>query len=187
MDMQNARNWGASEAEMRASRPCDALVGPDPVVLHRAIGVQASRELTFRWLCQMRVAPYSYDLIDNFGRRSPRTLTPGVEQLSVGQTLMSIFELVSFEPNRHLTLRIATEKGRTLFGDLGITYAVEDAPRGMTRIVVKIVIARAAEPTLFDRFMRAFLPWGDLFMMRKQLLTLKELAERDARQTQEAA
>jgi hypothetical protein len=187
MDMQAPRNWGTSEAEMRAPRPCDELVGPDPGLLFRSVSVRAPRELVFRWLCQMRVAPYSYDLLDNYGRQSPRQLTPGLEQLAVGQSVMRIFELVSFERDRHLTLRIKQRKARDLFGDFACTYALEDAPSGETRLIVKIVVDHSVQPTLLGHAMRRFLPWGDLFMMRKQLLTLKELAERDAKRAQEAA
>ena len=78
--------------------------------------------LVFRWLCQLRVAPYSYDLIDNGGRRSPQTLTPGLELLERGQRFMPIFRLAEFEPGRSITLR---SRG-TVFGDVVVTYRVRD-------------------------------------------------------------
>jgi hypothetical protein len=46
--------------------------------------------------------------------RSPRVLTPGLEELEVGQTFATIFELVEFETNSHVTLRTT---GR-LFGEV---------------------------------------------------------------------
>ncbi len=57
--------------------------------------------MVFRWLCLLEVAPYSYDWIDNLGRRSPRTLTPGTEDLEVGQEFL-VSRLLEFEPDRHI-------------------------------------------------------------------------------------
>ncbi len=65
-----------------------------------------------------------------------------------------------------------------LFGEIAVTYLV--LPRGRaSRLVVKMV---ARYPRgLVGWLQRLLLPWGDLVMMRKQLLTLKELAEAQAR------
>ena len=62
--------WGSSPDE-RAAYPCDGLIESPERVLFRAIDVDAPAPLVFRWLCQMRVAPYSYDWVDNFRSAQP--------------------------------------------------------------------------------------------------------------------
>jgi ribosomal protein S18 acetylase RimI-like enzyme len=114
------RVWRVSERERTLPFPCDAyLVEPDDVYF-RGIDIQAPAGVVFRWLCQLRIAPYSYDWIDNLGRRSPRELTPGLERLEVGQRVMTIFELVEFESGRQLTIRLG--RAGVLFGEVAVSY-----------------------------------------------------------------
>ena len=162
-------NWGASAAERRAPLPCDAMLPGARTRCDRAITVDAPAAVLFRWLCQLRVAPYSYDLLDNLGRHSPRELTPGLECLEVGQRFMRIFSLVSFSPDDHLTLRAP---------GVAVTYAVRTRA-DRTRLVARVVF-KAPGGRLGDQLVGPPLALGDLMMMRKQLLTLKELAEQPA-------
>ena len=166
--------WGSSEDERAASYPCDGLIDHPDRVLFRAVDVSAPAELVFRWLCQLRAAPYSYDWIDNFGRRSPRQRIDGLDQLEVGQRFMRIFRLVSFEQGRSITLDSVT----ALFGHVAMTYRAAPTDAGRSRLVVKLAFSAPAGP--LGAVARRVLPAGDLIMMRKQLLTLKALAERDA-------
>ncbi len=175
--MQLPEVWGATAEEMAAVYRCDEILPEPGAVWFRAITVKAPRTVLFRWLCQVKVAPYSYDLLDNFGRRSPRKLTPGTEELQVGQQVMTIFELVDFEPNEELTLRMRSRAGLKLFGDFAISYTVREHG-GQTRLVVKLLLGNA--PGLFPAARRRALAWGDLLMMRRQLLTFRNLAERDS-------
>ena len=175
--MSAAYTWGTDEAERRLPFPCDRCVEQADAAYFRGITVRARPATLFRWLCQMRVAPYSYDWIDNGGRRSPPTLTPGLESLAVGQSMMRIFSLVEFAKDRHLTLRIKHGTGAfSLFGDLALTYLIVPEDAGRCRLLVKIV-ARYP-PGFKGALMRWGLPWGDLVMMRRQLLNLRKLAER---------
>jgi hypothetical protein len=168
--------WGATRAEARRPYAADHLVDGTMLMMTRAVTVAASPELTWRWLCQIAVAPYSYDWIDNRGRRSPRELTPGADHLVLGQRMAVVFELVAYDAPHHWTA-LTTPAGRRLFGPVAMTYAAEPVGGG-SRIVCRLVVPQDGAV----RWTRSrLLAWGDLVMMRKQLLTLKKLAERDAR------
>jgi hypothetical protein len=170
--MRRVREDGSTAEERSGTWPSDVWLAAPDAVLFRAIDVAAPREDVFRWLCQLRVAPYSYDWIDNFGRRSPRVLTPGLDALEIGQTFMTIFELVAFETNSHVTLRTR----RALFGEVVVTYRVsETRDRARSRLAVKLVVRHRRD--VLSRLWRLVLPPGDLVMMRKQLHTLAGLAE----------
>lgn len=175
------REWGSTAAERAAPFPCDELIADPDRPLFRAVDVEAPAAVTFRWLCQLRAAPYSYDKLDNLSRRSPQELTPGLERLEVGQRVQTIFRLAAFEPGRSLTM---VHSGR-LFGRIACTYRSEPAGGGRSRIVVKLVPA-APRPGLLGPLMQVVLPPGDLVMMRRQLLNLKGLAERTAREAGDA-
>ena len=168
--------WGATPAEVARRYPADDLIAPPAAVLTRAVDVRAPAALLYRWLCQIALAPYSYDLIDNFGRRSPPELVPGVDNLQVGQRLM-IFRLTEVEPGHRYSALMLDGPAR-VFGRSAITYAAEPVGAQAARLVCRLVVA-ASGP--IARLRAHPLAWGDLLMMRKQLLTLREYAERDAR------
>lgn len=173
---RDRRAWGVTAAERAREYPCDAVLRDPGDAVFRGIDVAAPPAVAFRWLCQLRVAPHSYDLIDNFGRRSPQTLTPGLEQLQLGQRFMTIFDLVAFEPDRHITLKIAHY--RFTFGDGAVTYAVVPDARDpdRCRLLVKLLIGPRSRGPL-HRLYRELMPFGELVMMRRQLLNLRDLAQ----------
>lgn len=167
------RSWGATSAERSASYPCVEVLPDARKALYRAIDVDAPADVVFRWLCQLRAAPYSYDILDNLGRRSPRTLTPGLENLQPGQTFMMIYELKSFVPGKSIT--VASKMFKWMIGDQVITYHVDDRSGGGTRLIAN----RRVKPPkgIFWPMINFNLPVIDLIMTKKQLRTLKKLAE----------
>jgi len=173
--MSLATAWGVRPDEVARTYPCDDVLPDAPARWFRAVGVDAPAAVVFPWLCQLRRAPYSYDLVDNGGRRSPRTRDPRCEELAVGQRFMTIFVLDSFEPGRQVTVRIDDARARRAFGDVVVTYDVRGDGAGRSRLVAVLRVADGDRRP--RRWSRRALGWGDLVMMRKQLRTLGALAE----------
>ena len=177
MGLRNWARYGNSTPEERnAEYPCDCYMQDSARPYLRAIDVKANPDLTYRWVCQLTVAPYSYDLIDNLGRRSPRELTPGADGLKVGDEFL-ICTVRDLEPGRAIS-GVATPRAEKAFGPIALTYAVVPQPDGNSRIVVKMWLGARG---WLGGLKRAALVFGDAVMMRKQLTTLRDLAERDQR------
>lgn len=159
--------WGVTEAETIRRYPCDELV-PHPVLeAWRGVTVEARPGAVWPWVGQIRLAPYSYDLIDNLGRRSPRTLR-GLPEPVTGEPFTTALR------GRRLGRILAVEPGRQLTGAImGVVMSyvlvpVEDGAR--TRLLLKLVARNG-------RLTAPLLTAGDLVMARRQLLNLKALAE----------
>lgn len=82
--------WGATPAEVSRSLPSDGLVERPTFNATRAITIDAAPQEVWPWLVQAgvtRAGWYSYDLLDNLGRRSARRIIPELQNLAEGDVI----------------------------------------------------------------------------------------------------
>jgi len=162
--------WGVSERETLRAYPCDDFAASPTVRAWRGVRVEAPAEAVWPWVAQVRLAPYSYDWIDNLGRRSPRELV-GLPEAKVGDTFTTaggreVGRIVSVDPGKQLT--------GAIMGAF-VSYVLVPQEHDVTRLLFKVVMRTT-------RWAARGLCIGDLIMARRQLLNLKQLAERHQHQ-----
>jgi hypothetical protein len=158
--------WGVSDSEVARVYPCDEFVVPTAWQAWRGVDVAAPAAAVWPWVAQVRLAPYSYDWIDNRGRRSPRELA-GLAEPRVGERFTSV-------GGRALGRIVSVETGKQLTGtvmDAFMSYVLVPEEHDSTRLLLKVVMRTTRVKALG-------LSVGDLVMARRQLLNLKRLAER---------
>jgi hypothetical protein len=156
--------WNVTDDEVARHYPCDDFVPMPTLQVWRGVTVQTTPETLWRWVSQIRIAPYSYDWIDNLGRRSPQQLV-GLPEPVVGESFSTAAtrpfgRILAVEPRVHLTGGI--------MGTCMSYVLVRDGQS--TRLLMKLVAA-------MSRWLTMALSVGDLVMARRQLLNLKGLAE----------
>jgi hypothetical protein len=88
---------------------------------------------------------------------------------------MTIFELVEFEPDVHLTIRL--RHASLLFGEVAVTYLLLPTAADSCRLLAKVLIRHSRRLPGWRLCAQVAMPSLELVMMRKQLLTFKGLAE----------
>ncbi len=156
--------WGVTLPETRRRYPCDDVVSDPVLEAWRGVTVLASSERLWPWVAQIRLAPYSYDWIDNLGRRSPQRLC-GLPDPVVGEPFTTAFG------GRQLGRIIAVNAGEHLTGQImGAVMSYVLVPdSSTTRLLLKVVMRRR-------RAVAPLLSLGDFVMARRQLLNLARLA-----------
>ncbi|MHA6761539.1 SRPBCC family protein [Streptacidiphilus sp. PAMC 29251] len=157
--------WGVRDDEVVREYPCDRFVDRPALRAWRGVTIGAPVEQVWPWVTQIRAAPYSYDWIDNGFRRSPRKLLdlpePQVGEAFTTSAGRKLGRIVAVDPGVQLT-------GRIMGSHMSYVLVPESPER--TRLLLKVVMQT-------NRLLATGLSLGDLIMARRQLLTLKQLAE----------
>ncbi|HEX8972996.1 SRPBCC family protein [Oryzihumus sp.] len=147
--------WGATDAEVGADFPGRDIVPGGARAATMATTIDAPPARVWPWLAQMgtdRGGWYSWDRLDNFGRRSTSRLHPEWQAVEVGDRFAAKpdgsqwWEVAALEPERFLALRMSLDlRGRPFdpagerparFTDSTWSFQLTELPGQRTRLVV---------------------------------------------------
>jgi hypothetical protein len=168
--------WGATDAEVKHTMPRDEIVGEPSFNATRAVTIHASAQTIYPWIVQMgltRAGWYSYDLLDNLGRRSAESILPEHQNIQIG-------DLIPLSPDGKQGMRVKyfrknkwilwwDEKGDT-------SWVWEIHPEGKARLITRVRVKYRlfSSAVLFNLLIEFF----DILMMRKPMLGIKRRAEK---------
>lgn len=170
-------SWGATPEEVSRPLAGDELVTRPTFNATRAITIAAPPKEIWPWLVQVgltRAGWYSYDILDNLGRPSARHIIPELQNLAPGDVIP-----MSPDGKQGMNVHSIDEPHSMIWGTPGDTtwaWQLDAKPDGSTRLITRVRSRyRWLSPSIA---FSVLLEFGDIWMMRKMLLNLRDRAER---------
>jgi len=172
--------WGSTETDIMRPMPGDDIVENPSFNATRAVTVNAPPEHIYPWIVQMgvtRAGWYSYDLLDNLGRRSAETILAEHQNIQAGDIIP-----MSPDGKQGMFVRDFKHNEWILWWDnkgnsswaWGIYPEGDSRSRLVTRVRVKYEWFSPA--IVFNLIIEFF----DIVMMRKCMLGIRNRAEKAA-------
>ncbi|CAB4685830.1 unannotated protein [freshwater metagenome] len=169
--------WGATPEEIDSPVVGDDICSDATLIATRSITISAPPQDVFPWLRQMgfgRAGWYSYDWLDNLGRKSATTIHEEWQIVKAGDKVPSgpiSFTAAIVEAPRHFVLEIRSLGKKRPKLHFTLAYELRDDPQG-TRLVTRM---RSRIDFPFGSLVeKLILGPGDGFMLRRQLLTINK-------------
>ena len=169
--------WGATTEEINGSVVGDDLCSNATVVATRSITIGAPPQDVFPWIRQMgfgRAGWYSYDWLDNLGRKSATTIHDEWQSVEAEDKIPSgpiSFTAAIVDAPRHFVLEIKALGKTSPNLHFTLAYELRDDPQG-TRLVTRM--RSHIKLPLGSLFEKLVLGPGDGFMLRRQLLNIRK-------------
>jgi hypothetical protein len=167
--------WGATQEEIDSSIIGDDLCASATVLATRCITIAALPKDVFPWIRQMgfgRAGWYSYDWIDNLGRKSATRVHEEWQDVNTGDLVPAgptSFQATIVQSPQHFVLEVKNGKKMIPWLHFTLAYELRAVPEG-TRLVTRMrAHINVPGGGLIERFI---LGPGDGIMLRRQLLTL---------------
>ncbi|NNE95247.1 MAG: hypothetical protein HKN24_04395 [Acidimicrobiales bacterium] len=147
----------------------------------RSVDIAALPEDVWPWLVQMgfgRAGWYSWDIIDNLGRRSATELHPEWMIQRAGDTVPGgpiEFDTPVVDAPEHLVIAVVDRRLLVWTIDFMLSYRLNPVGQHATKLTA--VATGSIQGPSGGIFARYLLGPGDAFMVRKQLAGIKQRAE----------
>ena len=171
--------WGATSEEIESPVIGDDICSDATLVATRSITIAAPPQDVFPWIRQMgfgRAGWYSYDWLDNLGRKSAFTIHEEWQSVKSGDKVPSgpiAFTATIVDAPRHFVLEIKSLGKKAPRLHFTLAYELRDDPQG-TRLVTRMR-SHVSLPLGF-LFEKLILGPGDGIMLRRQLLNIAKNA-----------
>ena len=145
--------------------------------LLRCIEIRAHASDIFVWLKQLRIAPYSYDFIDNRFRKSPKYIIENLPPLKVNSHFLLSFHIFGFEENSFIVCRFCQPINAPVnlyMKDLFIEYRIEEQG---TKTKLWCKLKGYINTDISSKGFFFIFSVIDKIMMARQLKNIKKLSE----------
>ncbi len=145
--------------------------------LIRCIEINANASDIFVWLKQLRVAPYSYDFIDNRSKKSPDYIIENLPALKVNSHYLLSFHILEFEVNSFIACRFCEPVNPPInlyMKDLIVEYRIVMQE---SKATLWCKIKGYLNTDIYSKGFFYFFSAMNKIMMTRQLKNIKKLSE----------